>query len=157
VHFVVLIDSPRGFALKVFESQEYSVDRLIVATRQACPEYLEDLWGFQPAVLLRLEEGEFGRMLPEALIRANQGERYRIPASVDVLLTSAQRQVLRYVAQGWDDKTIAKRLSLKRQTVANHIAAIRETLYLKNRTCLTLYYWSIDPIIECDDSDDERE
>jgi two-component system, NarL family, response regulator LiaR len=57
------------------------------------------------------------------------GERER-PAQ----LTAAEMEVLRRVAQGADNQTIAEQLSLSERTVANRLSTIYEKLHVNNRT-----------------------
>jgi two-component system nitrate/nitrite response regulator NarL len=103
-------------------------------------------------VLLLLVEGRLGQALSEALVRAANGERYRIPSDMRVRLTPAQRLTLRYVAAGQTDKQIAQQLGLAPGTVRNRVSEIIAELRLDNRSQLILYYWSIDPYGESIDA-----
>ena len=49
-------------------------------------------------------------------------------------LTQGEMDVLRLVAQGTDNKAVAKRLVLSERTVANRLSAIYEKLHVNNRT-----------------------
>ncbi|MGB9521759.1 MAG: response regulator, partial [Anaerolineales bacterium] len=49
-------------------------------------------------------------------------------------LTEAEMQVLRLVAQGEDNKTVAERLCLSERTVANRLSEIYDKLHVNSRT-----------------------
>ena len=49
-------------------------------------------------------------------------------------LTPAELEVLRLVAQGADNRTVAERLILSERTVANRLSTIYEKLHVNNRT-----------------------
>ena len=49
-------------------------------------------------------------------------------------LTQAEMEVLRLVAQGADNKTIADQLALSERTVANRLSTVYEKLHVHNRT-----------------------
>jgi DNA-binding NarL/FixJ family response regulator len=49
-------------------------------------------------------------------------------------LTQAEMDVLRLVAQGADNRTVAERLILSERTVANRLSTIYEKLHVNNRT-----------------------
>jgi len=49
-------------------------------------------------------------------------------------LTGAEMEVLQFVAQGEDNKTIAKRLDISEKTVANRLLEIYQKLQVRNRT-----------------------
>ena len=65
-------------------------------------------------------------------------------------LTEGEMNVLRYVAQGLDNREIAEQLSLSESTVANRLREIYQKLYVNNRTQAALYalrrgWVSLDP------------
>jgi NarL family two-component system response regulator LiaR len=49
-------------------------------------------------------------------------------------LTTAEMDVLRLVAQGLDNKSIALRLNLSERTVTNRLSEIYQKLHVANRT-----------------------
>jgi NarL family two-component system response regulator LiaR len=49
-------------------------------------------------------------------------------------LTQGEMEVLRLVAQGADNKTVADRLALSERTIANRLSSIYEKLHVNNRT-----------------------
>jgi DNA-binding NarL/FixJ family response regulator len=54
-------------------------------------------------------------------------------------LTEGEMNVLRYVAQGLDNREIAEQLSLSESTIANRLRDIYQKLYVNNRTQAALY------------------
>jgi len=53
-------------------------------------------------------------------------------------LTQGEMEVLRLVAQGADNKTIAEQLALSERTVANRLSSVYEKLHVNSRTQATL-------------------
>lgn len=53
-------------------------------------------------------------------------------------LTEAEMDVLRLVAQGADNRTVAERLVLSERTVANRLSSVYQKLHVNNRTQATL-------------------
>ena len=54
-------------------------------------------------------------------------------------LTQGEMDVLRLVAQGADNKTIAKRLVLSERTIANRLSNVYQKLQVNSRTQAALY------------------
>ncbi len=54
-------------------------------------------------------------------------------------LTPAEMDVLRLVAQGEDNKTIAEQLGLTERTVANRLSDVYQKLHVNNRTQAALF------------------
>ncbi|HKK95640.1 MAG TPA: response regulator transcription factor [Anaerovoracaceae bacterium] len=73
--------------------------------------------------------------LPE-LIKKSQSFDYE-----SVGLSSREYEVLKLVADGLNNKEIAKKLYLSEGTVRNYISNILEKLQLRNRTQLAVYYY----------------
>jgi DNA-binding CsgD family transcriptional regulator len=144
----LLLDIPRGFALHCLERTQLSLDSLIVVTWNDCPEYVEDLWEMQPAVLL--VASELGEAIPQALMRVAQGERYRTSTSRTTMLTPVERRILRLLARGYMNQDIAEQLKMQLQTVKNVLANTYQKLGLRNRSEALLYYWGILSAFECD-------
>jgi len=73
------------------------------------------------------------------LIRDKQGEPHCIVVLVEplpghgVCLTARQKEVLRYVASGWTNDEIARKLVVSRRTVERHVAAILDKFGVENR------------------------
>jgi DNA-binding NarL/FixJ family response regulator len=103
----------RGFLLKDVDEQEL-VDAIQAVSRG------EAL--INPSLAASLLD-EF-RRLSQATDEARDSEN----------LTQAEMDVLRLVAQGEDNRTVAKRLVLSERTVANRLSTIYEKLHVNNRT-----------------------
>jgi DNA-binding NarL/FixJ family response regulator len=58
------------------------------------------------------------------------------------LLTTREREVLRYIARGYTYKEVAARLYLSVKTVESHVSAVLRKLQLSNRYELTA--WAAD-------------
>ena len=54
-------------------------------------------------------------------------------------LSEAERRILTYVAQGWQNKEIAYHLGLSQTTVHAHVSRILSKLHLQSRTQAALY------------------
>lgn len=67
------------------------------------------------------------------------GSRQEVAAEEDTPLTSRELDVVRLVAQGYDNREIASELCLAEGTVRNLISKILEKLGLKDRTQLAVY------------------
>jgi predicted ATPase/DNA-binding CsgD family transcriptional regulator len=68
-----------------------------------------------------------------ALARGDVATRIVPPSGADDL-TARERDVLRYLAQGWSDKEIAAELGIGRRTVSTHVATIRAKLRAPSRS-----------------------
>ena len=62
-----------------------------------------------------------------------------IEEGVVEMLTQAEMDVLRLVAQGTDNREIANQLALSEKTVTNRLSAIYQKLHVNNRTQTALY------------------
>ncbi len=139
----LVVDDPPGLALRwmeraaVFDRPAHSV----VRTLSPCPEYWEYLWDMHPQILLVgvLEVTE----LAESLLRAERGESYRYTPDRKSPLTRAERRILRYVAEGWQNKRIAQHLVVSEKTVRNTLTTINQKLGLDNREQAIVYYWGV--------------
>ncbi len=81
--------------------------------------------------------------ITNAISCAAQGKRCRItPNKNTTELTSTQRKVLRYLAEGRCNKDIATKLNLQEQTVTNTLSLIYSKLGLKDRSVIN-YYWGL--------------
>jgi len=56
-------------------------------------------------------------------------------------LSEREREVVRMVADGFDNSEIAAKMFLSDGTVRNHISAILAKLGLRNRTQIAIYYY----------------
>jgi DNA-binding NarL/FixJ family response regulator len=136
---LLLVDAPQGSALRELEQIDSKERLIIVTTHNPCPEYWEDLWSFQPAILLVGDS--LGGEVHDAITRAAQGERYRSTPGYSMVLTVPERVMLRYIARGWSVKRIAEVRGVCSKTVSNTITIICEKLGLPDRSAAMLYYW----------------
>lgn len=141
----LIIDSPRGFALNRLETVDGCGPRLVVSTSSTCVEYWEDLWSLKPQVLLVGESRE--ERLAQALVRASNGERYRVTPDVTTPLSSYERALLRYIAYGWASERIACELDIQEKTVRNTLTRVYQKLDVTNRIEAALYYWGIQQVL----------
>lgn len=138
---MIVLDTPRGFALEALRSLAPARRQLIVVSWSLCPEYLEDLWDLRPQILLAGEDAPLDLAAPVA--QAARGARYRATPGLATTLLPVERRVLQAVARGQSNQEIAAQLSLQLQTVKNIVAVIYQKLGIKNRSAALLYYWDI--------------
>lgn len=136
---LVLVDLPCGFAVQQLRSMEYAPAQVVVVANIPCTEYWEDLWDMQPAALVA--DVRIDQTLADAITIVAGGERYRLMPPVSSLLTSTERTLLRYVAGGWDNRQIARRLNLEEKSVRNRLTRVYAKLKVPNRVQAALYYW----------------
>jgi DNA-binding NarL/FixJ family response regulator len=137
---LILVDLPQGFAMCELEKRNHQKTCTIVVTNNRCPEYLEDLWDLQPAVLLTSDHLVDGSLL-NAIERATQGEHYRLTPRQSTMLTPRERIILRKLARDWSNKRIAASHDVCSKTITNMVAVLCEKLDLPDRGALMLYYW----------------
>lgn len=120
--------------------------KVIVVTWNSCPEHVEDLQELMPDALLSDEfflrqdvEAAFRRVL--ALVC--DGQRYTFTPGPRSLLNPREREVLRYVARGWDNRRIGEHLRICEQTVKNRLRSVYRKLGVPDRIHATLYYWQV--------------
>jgi DNA-binding NarL/FixJ family response regulator len=70
---------------------------------------------------------------------AGQAVRQETAQDENTILTARELDVVKLVAQGYDNKEIAAELYLAEGTVRNQISKILEKLELKDRTQLAVY------------------
>ena len=140
---MVILDSPAGFALRTLETHPAPSPRHVIVTRQSCAEYLLDLSEYGPSILVVGEDAPLSQIPSEILAHPKH---HGVPNVLRSRLTGSQRRLLRYVAYGWSDRTIARYLSLQPRTVMNRISEILAILGVSNRTAVALYYWGIHPL-----------
>ncbi len=142
---LVLVDLPRGFAVQQLGSLEYAPAQAVVMANNPCSEYWEDLWDLQPAALVA--DVRIDRTLADAITSVARGERYRLTPPVSSTLTSTERTLLRYVARGWDNREIARRLDLEEKSVRNRLTRVYAKLKVPNRVQAALYYWGRNALV----------
>ncbi|MBA3946591.1 MAG: response regulator transcription factor [Herpetosiphonaceae bacterium] len=136
---LVLVDAPQGSALRELEHMDSKGQQIVVTTHSPCPEYWEDLWSLQPAILLVGDS--LGVELHDAIKRAAHGERYRSTPGSSMVLTDPERVMFRYIARGWSLDRLAEARGVSSKTVSNMITIICEKLGLPDRHAAMLYYW----------------
>jgi DNA-binding NarL/FixJ family response regulator len=136
----IILDAPRGFALRALHAQAPPQARRLVVTGNHCPEYLVDLWDFKPDALVA--ESTLYPDLPTALAQLAQGTFRQAPPAATPL-TSTERQTLRLLAQGHANQDIADQLAVQCKTIKNTLTAIYTKLRVRNRNEALLYYWGI--------------
>lgn len=138
---IILVDIPRGFALRYLELKKVPTTNLLVLTWNTCPEYWEDIWDHNPTVLIC--DNGFGIELSNALQWAATNTQYRITPNVQTNLTPLERQLLRLLARGYTNKKLSEEANLQEQTVKNFLSTIYQKLSVQNRTEAAMYYWGI--------------
>jgi len=86
-----------------------------------------------------LIDSHVAALVLEEFRRVSQAE--SAPVKIDEVeqLTKAEMTILRLVAQGADNHTIANQLSLAEKTVSNRLSYIYQKLHVNNRTQAALY------------------
>ncbi len=143
---LVLVDMPCGFAVEQLRSMEYAPAQVVMLVNNPCPEYWEDLWDWQTAALV--SDVRIDQTLADAITIVARGERYRLTPPVSSALTSTERTLLRYVARGWDNRQIARRLYLEEKSVRNRLTRVYAKLKVPNRVQAALYYWGRNALVE---------
>lgn len=138
---ILILDTPCGFALNALETLELPARRVMVVTWNPCAEYWEDLWDRGPDVLLVGKDLDLD--LAASLLQLHHGARSRVAPEATTTLTPTERRVLRCVARGWSNKTIAAQLNVQCQTVLNTLTNIYQKIGVRNRSEAALYYWGI--------------
>lgn len=135
----LLIDGPWGVAFQ--QVAQVNPGEWVIVTDNPCPEYWEDLWAFGPRGLLA--GGHSVQHLADALGRAAAGESFRSIPQHDSSLTCLERRLLRFSAQGWENKRIAQEFGLNEGIVRNGLSRVFQKLGFENRTQVALYYWGL--------------
>lgn len=118
-------------------------ERLFEAIRSGAQGYL--LKNINSAELLEMLRGivrgeaPISRAMAARILAefARQGETQ--PSEAELLLTSREREVLRWVARGATNREIAARLVISENTVKNHVRNILHKLHLANRVQAMVY------------------
>lgn len=99
--------------------------RWILVTDNPCPEFLEDWWDRGASALVRTcELADFSRVL--ATLHA--GQRFRLVAAYDGLLTRCERQVLELEVYGYTVDEIALQLGKSARTARDQAMNARDKL-----------------------------
>lgn len=142
--------------LTAFDTEEFLLDALRAGAvsfllKDAPPEdivgaVLDAAQGksaFSPSALDRLVRAAAGGSTDEARPLESSGKRQREPGATrdDGLLanvTSREREIARYVAQGMTNAEIASALFVSQATVKTHLASLFSKLHVTNRVQLAL-------------------
>jgi DNA-binding CsgD family transcriptional regulator len=134
----LLVERYAGEALERLSAMNAeSCARLVVITRNPCPEYLLDLLELNPGALL--VGAPSSTEVAAALSKVMRGAKCQQPDVISNLLPS-ERAILRHLPGGTCNKRIARVLGLSHRTVRNRLVSIAEKLGLSNRTQTAMYY-----------------
>lgn len=139
----VLLDQPRGQALRVLNTAPGAAGSLIIVTDSASPEYLEDLWDHAPGLLATGVKSvpDLTRLVQQAMTSGP----LRWTPGLSTRLTAAERRLLRALSQGHSNKVIARDLALSERTVHNTFTRIFNKLGVDSRLEAALLYWDVGP------------
>ena len=79
------------------------------------------------------------RLMRKQMVRQPESGTVSKMKTASVKLTEREKDVIRLVAQGYDNREISKELFLAEGTVRNQISRLLEKLSLKDRTQLAVY------------------
>lgn len=142
----LILDVPRGYAMRVLEEMHDTDYKRVVVTWNSCPEHLEDLRELQPEALLSHEfflRQDLDDALSKLLELVHCGNSYDFVPGTRTVLTPPERAVLRYAACGWTNRRISKQLCIAEQTVKNRLRTVYSKLNICNHAQAVLYYWEI--------------
>ena len=142
----LIVDSFHGHALLTLEFQR--LHNVVVMTSNPCSEYQADLLEFgAKAVVSPIGNNT---ALFQAILKTAKGEHFQTLLPKSSKLTPTERHILRLVANGLENKEIARVLGSCDATVRNQVTSILEKissthgdLKLENRTHLALFYWGM--------------
>ena len=131
--------------LTTFSDDEY----VVRALRMGACGYLikQDVAAIAPALrsVMRGHSVLEGQVLERAVaLGANDGTQKAAEPDMEALfpqLTEREREVVRLVAEGLDNREIAARACMGEGTVRNHISDILAKLGLRNRTQIAVAWW----------------
>ncbi|MEM7129239.1 MAG: response regulator transcription factor [Chloroflexota bacterium] len=94
-----------------------------------------------PKLLTTIEDVHSGNTQLDAAIAKKLMDEFERIRNLDIAeqLTEGEMEVLRLVAQGMENKAIAKELGLAESTIANRIQSIFDKLHVNNRTQAALF------------------
>ncbi|WP_303060450.1 LuxR C-terminal-related transcriptional regulator [Veillonella magna] len=128
-----------------FQAKEYVIQAInlavpdnIITPFAECSEYLSDILS---SIFVSSEASQFiNRIFHSSFARSLQHIRRDIAPSALSRLSTREREVGSFVAQGWTNKDIAKHLSVAEITVKKTISRIFQKLNVSNRAALTRYW-----------------
>jgi DNA-binding CsgD family transcriptional regulator len=142
----LIVDSFHGNALLTLEFQHYP--NPIVMTSNPCGEYQADLLEFgAKAVVSPIGNNS---TLFQAVQAVAQLECFQSNLPESSNLTPAERRILRLIANGLENKEIARAFGSSDSTIRNQVSTVlskvsstHPNLRLENRTQLALFYWGM--------------
>jgi DNA-binding CsgD family transcriptional regulator len=142
----LIVDSFHGNALLTLEFQRHP--NPIVMTSNPCGEYQADLLEFgAKAVVSPIGNNN---TLFQAIHAVAKLELFHSALPKSSNLTPTERRVLRLIANGLENKEIARALGSGDNTVRNQVTIVlskisstHQDLKLENRTQLALFYWGL--------------
>jgi DNA-binding NarL/FixJ family response regulator len=142
----LIVDSFHGNALLTLEFQRHP--NPIVMTSNPCSEYQADLLEFgAKAVVSPIGNNT---SLFRAIQAVSKLEPFQNNLPESSSLTPAERRILRLIANGLENKEIARALGSCDSTIRNQVTTVlskisstHPNLKLENRTQLALFYWGL--------------
>lgn len=136
----LILDTPWGYAIEHPVLQYHH--KTILLTDNPTTEYWEDLFSFNPTVLIAGPSNS--DMILQAIILADKHQGpIKLTPPYQPKLTAKERLIMRLVALGKENKEITKLLGCAASTLENHLSNIYEKLDIYNRTQLAFYYWGM--------------
>jgi DNA-binding NarL/FixJ family response regulator len=142
----LIVDSFHGNALLTLEFQRPS--NAIVMTSNPCGEYQADLLEFGAKAIVSPIGNNTA--LFQAIHVVAKLEPYHSVLPTSAQLTPTERRILRLIANGLENKEIARALGSCDSTVRNQVSVVLQKassthpeLKLENRTHLALFYWGM--------------
>ena len=142
----LIVDSFHGNALLTLEFQQPS--NPIVMTSNPCGEYQADLLEFGAKAIVSPVGNN--TVLFQAIHAVAKLEPFRSVLPTLAQLTPTERRILRLIANGLENKEIARALGSCDSTVRNQVSVVlnkisstHPELKLENRTHLALYFWGM--------------
>jgi DNA-binding CsgD family transcriptional regulator len=142
----VIVDSFHGNALLTLEFQR--LPNPIVMTSNPCSEYQADLLEFGAKAVVSPVGNNTKLFQAIQAVAKLEPFQNNLPESSN--LTPAERRILRLIANGLENKEIAKTLGSSDSTIRNQVTTVlskisstHPNLRLENRTQLALFYWGL--------------
>ncbi len=148
----VVLDVPRGHALRTLSEPGPEAHRWIAVTWNRCPEHAEDLWDLGPSALIAGSyfDGDAVGVIGEALVAIEKGERYRLTPWQASRLTRAERRAHHLAIHGLSHKEIARHAGLKIASVGNVLSTVYDKLHIHNHQHALLRYYGIPHAVQGD-------
>ena len=118
---------------------------VLILTSQEDPQWVQQIWQAGARGYLHKERGfEQMEMALQPPSAASAGRRPEETRHLDSL-TARERDVLRCIAEGDDNRTIARRLGIGEGTVRSHVHVLLQKLQVSNRTQAALRWLAQGP------------